>query len=51
MTARPAPPKVALADKPSLIASTYRPEPLLQFADDGLHIDPNAAIARSGPRS
>ncbi|MGW1042157.1 hypothetical protein [Streptomyces sp. NPDC002547] len=51
MTARPAPPRISPADSPSLIASTYFPEPLLQFADDGLHIDPKAGIARYGPRS
>ncbi|MBK3634342.1 hypothetical protein JHN52_15645 [Streptomyces sp. MBT97] len=51
MTARPAPPSVSPTGSPSLIASTYFPEPLLHFADDGLHIDPKAGIARYGPRS
>jgi hypothetical protein len=34
-----------------MIASSYLPEPLLLFADDGLHVDPKAGIARYGPRS
>jgi hypothetical protein len=34
-----------------MIASNYLPEPLLLFADDGLHVDPKAGISRYGPRS
>jgi hypothetical protein len=34
-----------------LINSSYLPEPLLLFADDGLHVDPKAGIARHRPRS
>lgn len=48
--ARPAPPRTA-ATSSSLITSSYLPEPLLLFADDGLHVDPKAGIARYGPRS
>jgi len=33
------------------ITNAYLPEPLLLFAEDGLHIDPKAGIARYGPRS
>ena len=35
----------------SLITGQYLPEPLLLFADDGLHVDPKSGIARYGPRS
>ena len=31
--------------------NAYLLEPLLLFAEDGLHIDPKAGIARYGPRS
>lgn len=48
--ARPAPPRTPAAPS-SLITSSYLPEPLLLFADDGLHVDPKAGIARYGPRS
>jgi len=34
-----------------LITSDYLREPLLLFAEDGLHVDPKAGIARYGPRS
>jgi len=47
---RPAPPRAALLTPPGIV-SAYLPEPLLRFADDGLHIDPKAGIARYGPRS
>lgn len=48
--ARPAPPRTPAAPS-SLITSSYLPEPLLLFADEGLHVDPKAGIARYGPRS
>ena len=48
--ARPTPPRIRTRSSP-LITSSYLPEPLLLFADDGLHIDPKAGIARYGPRS
>lgn len=48
--ARPRPPRAPAAPSP-LITSDYLPEPLLLFAEDGLHIDPKAGIARYGPRS
>jgi hypothetical protein len=48
--ARPTPPRTSAAPS-SLITSSYLPEPLLLFADDGLHVDPKAGIARYGPRS
>lgn len=48
--ARPAPPGTRTAPS-SLITSSYLIEPLLLFADDGLHVDPKAGIARYGPRS
>jgi hypothetical protein len=48
--ARPAPPRTRTAPS-SLITSSYLVEPLLLFADDGLHVDPKAGIARYGPRS
>lgn len=48
--ARPAPPRTPAVPS-SLISSSYLPEPLLLFADDGLHVDPKAGIARYGPRS
>jgi len=49
-TPRPAPPRPAPLTPPGIV-SGYLPEPLLRFADDGLHIDPKAGIARYGPRS
>jgi hypothetical protein len=51
MRVRPAPPSASLTNSAALITSTYFPEPLLLFADDGLHLDPKAGIARYGPRS
>jgi hypothetical protein len=48
--ARPAPPRKP-ATPSSLITGSYLSEPLLLFADDGLHVDPKAGIARYGPRS
>ncbi len=51
MRVRPAPPSASLINSAALITSTYFPEPLLLFADDGLHVDPKAGIARYGPRS
>ena len=48
--ARPRPPRAPAAPSP-LITSDYLPEPLLLFAEDGLHVDPKAGIARYGPRS
>jgi hypothetical protein len=48
--ARPAPPGTRTTPS-SLITSSYLVEPLLLFADDGLHVDPKAGIARYGPRS
>jgi hypothetical protein len=51
ISARPAPPRTAALGPASLITSSYLPEPLLLFADDGLHIDPKSGIARYGPRS
>ncbi len=49
--ARPRPPAVLLAPPAQFITNAYLPEPLLLFAEDGLHIDPRAGIARYGPRS
>lgn len=49
--ARPAPPPTRPLASSSLIQSSYLTEPLLLFADDGLHVDPKAGIARYGPRS
>jgi hypothetical protein len=49
--ARPGPPAVLLAPPAQFITNAYLPEPLLLFAEDGLHIDPKAGIARYGPRS
>src|ERR1022692_648790 len=49
--ARPRPPTAHLAPTAQLITSSYLPEPLLLFAEDGLHVDPKAGIARYGPRS
>ncbi|MBL7491516.1 hypothetical protein I6A60_32210 [Frankia sp. AgB1.9] len=48
--ARPGPPRTS-ATRPLLIDTDYLPEPLLLFADDGLHVDPKSGIARYGPRS
>ena len=48
--ARPRPPTTMAAPSP-LITSDYLREPLLLFAEDGLHVDPKAGIARYGPRS
>jgi hypothetical protein len=48
--ARPRPPRTLAAPSP-LITSDYLREPLLLFAEDGLHVDPKAGIARYGPRS
>jgi hypothetical protein len=42
---------VLLAPPAQFITNAYLPEPLLLFAEDGLHIDPKAGIARYGPRS
>ena len=47
---RPRPP-VRLSPPAQFITSAYLPEPLVPFADDGLHVDPKAGIARYGPRS
>jgi hypothetical protein len=47
---RPRPP-VLLSPPAQFITSAYLPEPLVLFADDGLHVDPKAGIARYGPRS
>jgi hypothetical protein len=51
MGVRPAPPSASLTNPAALITGTYFPEPLLRFANDGLHLDPKAGIARYGPRS
>lgn len=50
IAALPGPPRNPAAPLP-LITSDYLREPLLLFADDGLHVDPKAGIARYGPRS
>jgi len=42
---------VLLAPPAQFITNAYLPEPLLLFAEDGMHIDPKAGIARYGPRS
>src|SRR3954470_17061419 len=47
---RPRPP-VLVSPPAQFITSAYLPEPLVLFADDGLHVDPKAGIARYGPRS
>ena len=49
--ARPRPPAALLAPPAQFITNAYLPEPLLLFAEDGLHVDPKAGIARYGPRS
>ena len=36
---------------PQRLMCEYLPEPLLAFADEQLHVDPKAGIARYGPRS
>jgi hypothetical protein len=51
MLGRPTPPIGSLANPAAVITGTYFSEPLLLFADDGLHVDPRAGIARYGPRS
>lgn len=48
--ARPGQSRTPLVTVPGIVSS-WLPEPLLRFADDGLHIDPKAGIARYGPRS
>src|SRR5215469_14833196 len=50
-TARPAPPRTRRVVSSPLITSSYIREPLLLFAEDGLHVDPKSGIARYGPRS
>jgi hypothetical protein len=49
--AKPAPPPTRRVAPSSLITSSYMREPLLLFAEDGLHVDPKSGIARYGPRS
>jgi hypothetical protein len=39
------------ASSPSRISCEYLSEPFLAFADEQLHVDPKAGIARYGPRS
>jgi hypothetical protein len=48
---KPAPPTQSGFGAPTSIAAAYIQEPLLLFANDGLHVDPKAGIARYGPRS
>ena len=48
--ARPTP-SSSLTRSVQLITSTFLREPFLLFAEDGLHVDPKAGLARYGPRS